>query len=83
MHVFGLKEDSGGLEWIFMHCSTTMYLPHLPQLPTMDSDVASSSRPAGDRVYHPRQGAAAAQDLSKGGVRPDAGLLAEGAPHET
>ena len=38
---------------------------------------------AGDRVYNPGQGAAAPQDLSEGSVRPDAGLLAERAAHET
>lgn len=41
------------------------------------------SPPVGDRVYNPGQSAAAPQDLPQGGVRPDAGLLAERAAHET
>lgn len=41
-----------------------------------------SSR-AGDRVHHPGPCAAAAPDLPERGVRPDAGLLAARAPHET
>lgn len=39
--------------------------------------------PAGDRVYNPGQSAAAPEDLPQRGVRPDAGLLAERAAHET
>lgn len=42
-----------------------------------------SSSSIGNRVHNPGPGAAAPEDLSERSIRPDAGLLAERAAHET